>query len=99
MSIHNQNGGPPANIMGGGGPGITIANNICNGNGYITIASALDLSDNETIQNLQKKVEELEKRLLVLHPNNKLHDKYESLKDAYEAYQIIERLIDGTKAE
>ena len=54
----------------------------------------LDVSGTTQYQDLLKRVEELEERLLVLHPNHKLHEKYESLKEAYESYKIIERLVD-----
>lgn len=42
---------------------------------------------------LLKRVEELEKRLLIIPPNEALQEKYPALKEAYEAYKIIEKLV------
>ncbi len=55
----------------------------------------LDLPSDPNFKKLLEKVQELEKRLLVLYPNEQLHEKYESLKEAYESYKLIEKLIDG----
>ena len=45
------------------------------------------------VYDLHCRVREIEKRLLILEPNFELHDKYPSLKEAYEQYKLIERLI------
>ena len=45
------------------------------------------------VLDLHDRITKIEKRLLILEPNFELHDKYPSLKEAYEQYKIIERLI------
>ena len=54
---------------------------------------SLDISANQQYQDLLKRVDELEKRLCVLHPNGQLHEKYPALKESYEAHKIIEKLV------
>lgn len=44
---------------------------------------------------IEKRLTEIEKRLLILIPDVKLMEKYPSLKEAYEAYKIIEQLLGG----
>ena len=48
---------------------------------------------NLPVLDLHERITKIEKRLLILDPNFELHDKYPSLKEAYEQYKIIERLI------
>jgi hypothetical protein len=55
----------------------------------------LNLPMDPNFKRLIDRVMELEKRLLVLHPNEALHEKYPALKEAYDAYLMIERLING----
>jgi hypothetical protein len=57
----------------------------------------LNLPLDPNFKKLSERIQELEKRLLVLHPNEGLHEKYPALKEAYEAYQIIEKLINGNQ--
>jgi hypothetical protein len=47
---------------------------------------------NET-KELKERLEVIEKRLMIIHPDKELHEKYPALKEAYEAYRIVERLI------
>ncbi len=47
----------------------------------------------EDIIKLQDRLEEIEKRLLILRPNIEKMEKYAALKEAYEAYKIIDGLI------
>ena len=42
---------------------------------------------------LQDRVEEIEKRLAILQPNETLQEKYPALQEAYDAYKIIEKLV------
>ena len=53
----------------------------------------LDLSNNHEYKQLLKRVNELEKKLCILHENSELHGKFESLRHAYEEYKIIEKLV------
>jgi len=54
-----------------------------------TWASIYPESDNQII---------LKARLAIIEPNQVLQDKYPALQEAYEAYKIIERLVNDKKA-
>ena len=47
---------------------------------------------------LLKRIEAIEARLAIIEPNQVLQDKYPALQEAYEAYKIIERLVNDKKA-
>lgn len=47
---------------------------------------------------LLKRIEAIEARLAIIEPNQALQDKYPALQEAYEAYKIIERLVNDKKA-
>ena len=53
----------------------------------------LDLPNNLDFKKLSDRIDEIEKRLCILHENKTLQEKYESLREAYEAYKIIEKLV------
>ena len=46
----------------------------------------------------QKLLKRIEARLAIIEPNQALQDKYPALQEAYEAYKIIERLVNDKKA-
>lgn len=48
-------------------------------------------------QEILKRISTIEERLLILIPNEELQTKFPALKDAYEAYKVIEALIKGRK--
>ena len=48
-------------------------------------------------QILLKRIEAIEARLAIIEPNRVLQDKYPALQEAYEAYKIIERLVNDKK--
>lgn len=73
------------------GVGLTTSTNW----GTSAVQLELNLPTDPNFKRLADKVVELEKRLLVLHPNEQLHEKYPALKEAYDAYLIIERLVNG----
>jgi chaperonin cofactor prefoldin len=73
-----------------GGTGILTTNSTNNSHIY------LNLSDDKSFKDLMKRVEIIEQRLAILHPNEELQEKFESLKEAYDAYKIIERLVDDS---
>ena len=53
-----------------------------------------DLNAKQTdLHKIENRLIEIEKRLLILHPDFEQMEKYASLKEAYEAYKIIEKLI------
>lgn len=60
-----------------------------------TWASIYPESDNQIIL---KRIEAIEARLAIIEPNQVLQDKYPALQEAYEAYKIIERLVNDKKA-
>jgi hypothetical protein len=73
------------------GAGLTISN----GWNPIEMQLELNLPKDPNFQGLCNRIAELEKRLLVLHPNGELHEKYPALKEAYDTYLIIEKLVNG----
>ena len=52
---------------------------------------------NDDFCKLQERVRNLEKCLCILYPNNTLHEKYPVLKEAYNEYRLIEKLIFGNE--
>jgi len=60
-----------------------------------TAILSLHLPSNPDFIVLSNRVETIEKVLGILHPSSELHDQYPALKEAYEAYKIIENLITG----
>lgn len=51
------------------------------------------------IDELAEVVETIKKRLLILAPNFELHEKYPMLKELYEEYKAMERLLGGPDNE
>jgi hypothetical protein len=73
------------------GPGLAVS-----GGAYsLTSTIHLCLNRDDDFNNLKKRVETIEKVLCILNPASELHDQYPALKEAYEAYKIIENLIKG----
>ena len=75
------------------------------GSGTICIDSAawspisINLKDNLDFLELKYRLEKIEEQLAILYPNNKLHEKYPSLKEAYDQYKLIEKLVNGKAHE
>lgn len=42
---------------------------------------------------MKEKIEAIEDRLAILRPDETLHEKYPALKEAYEHYKLIEKLV------
>lgn len=61
-------------------------------NGVEWTTSLPSISD---VKKLTDRVEALEKKLFILHENKEAMEKFESLKEAYEAYKIVEKLVYG----
>jgi len=57
-----------------------------------TWAPIFTVTDHEVIL---KRIEAIEARLAIIEPNQVLQDKYPALQEAYEAYKIIERLVEN----
>jgi hypothetical protein len=45
------------------------------------------------MEKVMKRLEIIEERLLIVEPDLSLHEKYPALKEAYEQYKIIEKLV------
>lgn len=69
-------------------PAINIAND-GNSNYIQTSKSKIDIDE------LADMMETLKKRLLVLTPNFEMHEKYPMLKELYDEYKAMERLLSG----
>ena len=51
--------------------------------------------DGPTINNINKSIEEIKKRLAILEPNLELHEKFQGLKQLYNEYKSMEKLLSG----
>lgn len=61
----------------------------------ITLGSAIteDFSRSENFQHLQEQLDAINERLAILQPNPEHLEKYEALREAYEHYKTLERLV------
>lgn len=50
-------------------------------------------TDEANIAKINKRLDAIEERLLIINPNESMHEKYPALKEAYEAYKIVEKLV------
>lgn len=66
---------------------------ISNTYGTGTFTTGSDPSLLLQITELKTKIDNIEKQLLILSPTISLHDKYPALQEAYDAYQLILKLI------
>lgn len=73
-----------------GGSGMNITNSI-SGVNEINTASGKKIDLDE----LSDVLETVKKRLLILAPNFELHEKYPMLKEMYDEYKAMERLLGG----
>ncbi len=71
-----------------GGTGITISSSPSWGT---TIS--VDLKSNPEFNDLQKRLIDIEKQLCILKPNEALQAKYPALQEAYDAYQLILKMV------
>lgn len=68
-------------------------------NSVLTSGNAGNLSWAELIENKKMKevcerLDAIEKRLLIVRPDEALMEKYPALKEAYDAYQLIAKIVD-----
>jgi len=78
--------------MGSSQPNITIANE--DNKSYIkTGKSKIDIDE------LADMMETLKKRLLILTPSFEMHEKYPMLKEMYDEYKAMEKLLSGPDSE
>lgn len=57
----------------------------------------LDLSGNKDFMDMKSRVEEIEKRLAILNPNEELQKRFPALQEAYDHYKLIEKLVNDKK--
>lgn len=75
---HSLIGGTGINISSGGSWGTTIS---------------VDLLNNKEFTDLQNRMAALEKQLCILRANETLQEKYPALQEAYDAYQMILKMV------
>jgi hypothetical protein len=56
-------------------------------------AGSLDLSQCKEIIEIQNQLAKIEQQLCILKPDEHLQEKYPALKEAYDAYQLILKLV------
>ena len=71
---------------------IAIHNHTGTSSGGLTIANTA-YRHYSPIDNVLERIETIEERLAIIVPNEILHDKYPALKEAYDAYKLIEQLV------
>jgi hypothetical protein len=75
-------------------PSISIGADSSDGKNYIqTKNSKIDLDE------LADMMETLKKRLLILTPNFEMHEKYPMLKEMYNEYKAMEKLLGGPDSD
>jgi len=55
--------------------------------------TAFNPTYNNQLEEIDKRVSAIEDRLAILRINETLHEKYPALKEAYEHYKLIEKLV------
>lgn len=60
---------------------------------YLTYPPAPSYATEDDIKKVDKRLAEIEDRLSILRIDENLHTKYPALREAYEAYKIIEALV------
>ena len=61
-------------------------------NNYYTSISA-EISQNKEIQEMMRRIEQIEERLAIINPNVDLMSRFPALYEAYEHYKVIEKLV------
>ncbi len=92
MATSQAAGDYPLTGMYTAGPGMIISSNSTWG------SIELNLPDNKDFQEMQARLAKIEERLAILQPNEELQKRYPALREAYEHYKLIEKLVnDGAK--
>lgn len=92
LSSSSMNSGSTWTI--GSQPSISIGADSSNGKNYIqTKNNKIDLDE------LADMMETLKKRLLILAPNFEMHEKYPMLKEMYNEYKAMEKLLGGPDSD
>jgi len=91
-SYYTTNGAVGSTWIGSSQPNITIANE--DNKSYIkTGKSKIDIDE------LADMMETLKRRLLVLTPSFEMHEKYPMLKEMYDEYKAMEKLLSGPDSD
>jgi hypothetical protein len=91
-SYFTSNGAVGSTWIGSSQPNIVIANE--DNKSYIkTGKSKIDIDE------LAVMMETLKKRLLILTPSFEMHEKYPMLKEMYDEYKAMERLLSGPDSD
>ena len=53
----------------------------------------INLPEDENFKKVIERIEEIEKRLLIIVPAEELHEKFPALKEAYDHYKVIEAIV------
>jgi hypothetical protein len=53
----------------------------------------INLPGDENFKKVIERIEEIEKRLLIVVPKEELYEKYPALKEAYDHYKVIEAIV------
>ena len=53
------------------------------------------VSPDHTHNEIETRLETIEERLAIILPNDEFHKKYPALKEAYDHYKLIEKLVSG----
>lgn len=72
---------------------------VSSGTGNATWTDGTIYSTTNTNLEIKKRLDAIEDQLLILRPALELHDKYPALKEAYDAYLLVLKMVDGPKGE
>lgn len=72
-------------------PGMTISNIYATGSNQSMIT--LDLKNNNDFKSLLDRIDTIERQLCILKPDEVLQEKYPALQEAYDAYQLILKIV------
>lgn len=81
-------------IITSGVNGISVTSSV-SGSTWISTTSTL-VTEGE-LNKVIERIEAIEKRLLLIEPNEELHQKYPALKEAYDSYKLIEKIVNDQK--
>ena len=80
-------------VFGQSGQYLTAGHGITVSSGASWQTLDLNLPENKDFRNLSYRLEVIEKRLLILQPNEELQARFPALQEAYDHYKLIEKLV------
>lgn len=90
----------PRDIYPGGYPsdkfdmsGFVVGTGLTMSNVYGSAALDLDLENNKEFQEIKTRISAMEDQLMILRPDLAMQEKYPALKEAYDAYQLILKMV------